>query len=263
VILGAALPLGQAVQAGARSLPVMLTTLLVALAGAAFLGRLLRVSPRTRLLVGVGTGVCGASAIAAVTAVIGAEEASLAYALGTILTFNIAAVLLFPLVGHALGLSQQAFGLWAGTAVNDTSSVVAAAYGYGHAAGAEAVVVKLTRSLAIVPICAGLRWLLSRRAGATAATGGPGAARQAFPMFIAGFLAVSALASLGVIPASWHGGVAAVSQFLTAVALAGIGLTLEAAKVRGAGVRPLLLGGALWVAVALSSIGAQAVTGLL
>ena len=107
-------------------------------------------------LIGVGTAICGASAIAATDAVIGADEADVSYAIATIFTFNVVAVLSFPSLGHLIGLSQHAFGLWAGTAINDTSSVVAASTIYGHAAVSYAVVVKLTRTLAIVPISLGL-----------------------------------------------------------------------------------------------------------
>jgi uncharacterized membrane protein YadS len=94
-----------------------------------------RVRGDTQILIGVGTGICGASAIAATTAVIKAKQEQVAYAIGTIFTFNIAAVLLFPPIGHLLGMSSHSFGLWAGTAINDTSSVVAAAYAYGGDAG--------------------------------------------------------------------------------------------------------------------------------
>lgn len=152
-MLGAGLSLGEVVRVGGESLPVMAGTLTVALGGAWALGRLLGVHREAALLIGVGTGICGASAIAAVTAVTGPAKDRVAYALGTIFTFNIAAVLLFPPLGHLLGLSQEGFGLWSGTAVNDTSSVVAASYAYGATAGAYAVVVKLTRSLMIVPVC--------------------------------------------------------------------------------------------------------------
>ena len=165
VLLGTGLSLSQVVRTGTSSLPVMLGTLAVALLGARVIGRVLRLTGDTTTLIGVGTGICGASAIAAVTAVIGAAEADVAYAIATIFTFNIAAVLLYPALGHLLGLSQHAFGLWAGTAVNDTSSVVAAARSYGSAAANYAVVVKLTRSLMIIPICVALGVRTARRSG--------------------------------------------------------------------------------------------------
>lgn len=156
VLLGAQLSLGQVLRVGAGSLPVMLVTLAVCLAAAYWIGRRLGVVRDLRTLIGVGTGICGASAIAAVTPVIGAAEAEVAYAVSTIFVFNIAAVLTFPALGHLLGLGQHAFGLFAGTAVNDMSSVVAAATTYGGPAADYAVVVKLARTLLIIPVCLGL-----------------------------------------------------------------------------------------------------------
>jgi len=263
VLLGAGLPLSAVFQIGIGSLPVMLGTLAVALAGAWYISRLLGVHPETGLLIGVGTGVCGASAIAAVTAVVGAAQARVAYALGTIFTFNIAAVLLFPPLGHWLGLSQQGFGLWSGTAINDTSSVVAAAYSFGEEAGTHAVVVKLIRSLMIVPICLTLLLWRSRswRTGRQETT----AARtwRAFPLFVVGFLATSAVATVGAIPASWHAALSTTSVFLITVSLSGIGLSLRWSHVRAAGPRPLLLGAILWILVGTASIGLQALTGQL
>lgn len=164
VVLGTGLSLQQVASVGLASLPVMLGTLSVALVGAWLIGHALGVRGDIRTLVGVGTGICGASAIAAVTAVVGAAEADVAYAIGTIFTFNVAAVLLFPTFGHLLGLSQHAFGLWAGTAINDTSSVVAAAYTYGQVAGSYGVVVKLTRTIMIIPISVALSIFAGRRA---------------------------------------------------------------------------------------------------
>ncbi len=156
VILGAQLSLSEAARVGLSSLPVMLATLAVCLGAAVVYGRLLGVVGDLRTLIGVGTGICGASAIAAVTPVIEASSADVAYAVSTIFLFNIAAVLAFPLLGHALGMSQHAFGLFAGTAVNDTSSVVATATTYGSPAASYAVVVKLVRTLMIIPICVAL-----------------------------------------------------------------------------------------------------------
>jgi uncharacterized integral membrane protein (TIGR00698 family) len=171
IVLGTGLSLSQVARVGVASLPVMLGTLAVALTGAWLLGNLLGVRGDIRTLIGVGTGICGASAIAAVTAVIGAAEADVAYAIGTIFTFNVAAVLLFPAFGHLLGLSQHAFGLWAGTAINDTSSVVAASYTYGSVAGAYGIVVKLTRTIMIIPISLALSIFRARRAAAPEARG--------------------------------------------------------------------------------------------
>lgn len=163
VLLGAQLSIAEAARVGLSSLPVMLGTLAVCLGAAWLYGRLLGVPRDLRTLIGVGTGICGGSAIAAVSPVIEAASTDVAYAISTIFLFNIAAVLAFPLLGHALGMSQQSFGLFAGTAVNDTSSVVATATTYGTAATSHAVVVKLVRTLMIIPICLALAALTARR----------------------------------------------------------------------------------------------------
>ena len=107
---------------------------------------------RLKTLIGVGTAICGGSAIAAISPIIEADEMEIAYSISTIFLFNIIAVLIFPPLGHLLGFSDKAFGLWAGTAINDTSSVVAAGYAFSNAAGAYATIVKLTRTTMIIPI---------------------------------------------------------------------------------------------------------------
>jgi uncharacterized membrane protein YadS len=279
VLLGAQLSIAQAARAGASSLPVMLGTLAACLGAAWLYGRLLGVTGGLRTLIGVGTGICGASAIAAASPVIEAASADIAYAVSTIFVFNIAAVLAFPVVGHALGMSQHSFGLFAGTAVNDTSSVVATATTYGSQAANQAVVVKLVRTLMIIPVCAGLAWLTARgqraagaAATAPAASAGRGgrrrgrAARRALrliPWFLIGFLVMAAANSAGLIPAGAHDGVTQVAAFLVAVALSGIGLSTDVAALRRAGAKPLLLGGMLWLTVAATSLALQALTGTL
>lgn len=260
VVLGATLSLHQVAVVGLESLPVMLGTLAVALGGAFVLGRVLGVRGDAQLLIGVGTGICGASAIAAVTAVVNPRREHVAYAIGTIFTCNVAAVLLFPLLGHAWHLSPHSFGLWAGTAVNDTSSVVAAAYSFSALAGPYAVVVKLTRTLTLVPIVIALGIWRTRRAGSGPAAPTRVRLSRIVPLFLFGFLAASAIDTTGVIPAGWQPGITHAGTFLITVALAGIGLSLRWGDIRGAGPRPLLLGGCLWVLVAVTSLGLQALT---
>jgi uncharacterized integral membrane protein (TIGR00698 family) len=262
VVLGTGLSLRQVVHVGGQSLPVMLGTIAVALGGALLLGRLLKVRGDTRTLIGVGTGICGASAIAATTAVIGAAETEVAYAIGTIFTFNIAAVLLFPPIGHLLGMSAHAFGLWSGTAINDTSSVVAAAFAYGGDAGSYSIVVKLTRTLMLIPIVIVLAVLKARKenkGGGFSLRTMPW--RRIVPLFLIGFIAAAALDSIGAIPTSWHPALSTLGTFLITTALAGIGLSMRLADMRRAGPRPLLLGALLWIAVALTSLGIQSATG--
>ncbi len=268
VVLGATLPLQQVARVGLRSLPVMLGTLAIALAGTWVLGRMLGVRGDAQLLIGVGTAICGASAIAATQAVIRAKESQVAYAIGTIFTFNVVAVLLFPQLGHLMGLEPHAFGLWAGTAINDTSSVVAAGYAYGGDAGPYSVVVKLTRALMLVPIVLALALWMARRDASKQhdAGGGPFGGlpwTKLVPLFLVGFVAASALTTVGVVPSEWSPTLTAVGTFLITTALSGIGLSLRPSDVRRAGPRPLLLGTALWVLVGVSSIGLQMLTGTL
>ncbi|WP_250036572.1 YeiH family protein [Paractinoplanes maris] len=259
VLLGAQLSLGQVLSAGAESLPVMVGTLGVCLLLAWLVGRRLGVSRDLRTLIGVGTGICGASAIAATTPAIRAKSDDVAYAISTIFLFNVAAVLVFPPLGHALGLSQQAFGLFAGTAVNDTSSVVAAAGAYGQEAAQYAVVVKLARTLMIIPVVLFLTALTRRREGRPAEAK-PRAALSLVPWFLVAFLAVAAAHTAGLIPAAAQSGLHQVAMVLIAVALAAVGLSTDVAALRRAGGRPLLLGLVLWVAVTVTSLGLQYLT---
>jgi uncharacterized integral membrane protein (TIGR00698 family) len=268
VLMGLGLSLGQVLSTGARSLPVLLGTLVAALAMAWLAGRLLGLRGDTRTLIGVGTAICGASAIAATDAVIGADEADVSYSIATIFTFNIVAVLAYPSLGHVLGLSQHSFGLWAGTAINDVSSVVAASAIYGHAAASYGVIVKLTRTLAIIPICLGLAALRSRRSRRMEdVTGQPAARgfsmRRIVPVFIIAFVAAVAANTAGLVPAGWHHGLSDLSTWMITAALAAIGLSTDVRHIRRAGLRPLALGAVLWITVGLTSLGLQALTGTL
>jgi uncharacterized integral membrane protein (TIGR00698 family) len=265
VLMGLGLSLGQVLSTGARSLPVLVGTLVVALGVAWVAGRLLGIRGDTRTLIGVGTAICGASAIAATDGVIGADEADVSYSIATIFTFNIVAVLLYPTLGHVLGLSQHSFGLWAGTAINDLSSVVAASTIYGHAAASYGVIVKLTRTLAIVPIC--LCLAVMRRRRNKDATEAPAtrrfSVRGIVPVFIVAFIAAVVVNTLGLVPAGWHHGLSDLSTWMITAALAAIGLSTDVRHIRRAGFRPLALGAVLWATVGLTSLGLQAVTGTL
>jgi uncharacterized integral membrane protein (TIGR00698 family) len=265
VLMGLGLSLGQVLSTGARSLPVLVGTLVAVLGMAWLAGQLMGVRGNTRTLIGVGTAICGASAIAAADAVIDADDADVSYAIATIFAFNIVAVLLYPGLGHALGLSQRSFGLWAGTAVNDLSSVVAASTIYGHAAASYGVIVKLTRTLAIIPVCLGLAAI--RGGHGKRGTGASVVRRVTFrsmvPVFIVAFIAAVAANTIGLVPAGWHYGISDLSAWMITAALAAIGLSTDVHQIRRAGFRPLALGAVLWVTVGLTSLGLQALTGAL
>ena len=151
ILLGASLSIGTILNVGKLSLAVMLFTLLTCFGGGYFIGKGLGLNWKLSNLISAGTGICGGSAIAAIAPVIDAEDRDIAYAMSATFIFDMAMIVLFPIMGSAMGLSDMAYGLWAGTAVNDTSSVVAAGYAFSEAAGDFATMVKLTRTLAIIP----------------------------------------------------------------------------------------------------------------
>lgn len=259
VLLGAQLSLAQAWDVGSSALPVMVGTLAVCFTAAALLGRRLGVEPTLRTLLGVGTAICGASAIAAVTPVLKPKPATVAYALSTVFVFNVAAVLTFPWLGHALDMGQHAFGVFAGTAVNDTSSVVAAAVTYGDEATRTAVVVKLTRALMIIPVVLVLAYVVARRRPEAADQPWPSAIRLV-PWFLVGFVALAALNSAFPFSAGLQSACALASGLLITWALAAIGLSTDLGELRRTGWTPLVFGGLLWIAVSASSLGIQALT---
>ena len=177
--------------------------------------------------------------------------------------FDMAMIILFPIMGRAMGMSDQAFGIWAGTAVNDTSSVVATGYAFSEGAGDFATMVKLTRTLAIIPtvvVFALIQLRLKRKEAAAAGAADAGlkanvSIAKIFPWFILGFLAMSAVASLFAMPAEVVSGTKSVSKFLMVCALAAIGLNTSFRSMKKAGVRPMLHGfiiSALVVVVALA-----------
>jgi uncharacterized integral membrane protein (TIGR00698 family) len=258
VLSGLGLSFAAVIRTGLGTLPVTLGTIAIALILAPVVGRLLGLQSTLRTLIGVGTAICGASAIAAVSSVIEPEEAEIALAIATVFFYNIVAVLVFPPIGHALQMTQDQFGLWAGTAINDTSSVVAAGYVYGQQAGAYATIVKLTRATMILPIVAGIVLLRARRRG----TSGKFPWKQIVPWFILWFLVAALASGAGLIPTGWHADIGIVSTFLISMALAAIGLQTELQRLLRAGARPLAFGFILWVAVALSSLALQRLTGL-
>jgi uncharacterized integral membrane protein (TIGR00698 family) len=258
VLLGAHLSLSQIARGGAASLPVMLSTFAIVLLVAYLAGRVLGIDRDLRRLLAIGTAICGGSAIAALSSVIDVDRSDVAYALGTVFLFNVVAVLTFPALGHALALSQSAFGLWAGTAINDTSSVVAAAFAYGAAAGNAAVVVKLTRTLLIVPVVGYYAW---RRVKASHGSERVDL-RGIFPWFIVWFLIAASINSLGWIPLHWQDGIQRAALYAIVVALAGVGLSSDVERMKSAGMRPLALGAILWVTIAVTSLAIARAFGL-
>ncbi len=249
--LGADMNLRAVARAGLHGLAYTALSLSLVLALGWWLARLFKVERDAGLLISVGTAICGGSAIAAVAPVLRAKEQEISVALATVFLLNAAALLLFPPIGHAAGLSQDGFGLWAALAIHDTSSVVGAGLAYGPRALEVATTVKLARALWIVPLTLGIGWLVARRA-----TVAPDAPPLKQPWFIAGFLAMAALVTF--VPAL-HGAGQAVAfgaRRLLVLTLFFIGAGLSREALRSVGLRPLLQGLVLWLLVASLGLGA-------
>lgn len=264
ILLGASLDLGVIVRTGLGSLPLLFVTIGVGLACALVLGRTMDVHWRMRCLIGMGTTICGASAIAALAPVVRAKADEIAYAISVVFFFNMLAVFTFPALGHMMGLTDTGFGVWAGTAINDTSAVVAAGFAYSQDAGTVATIVKLTRTTLIIPLVIGfgllMPWFEPRPAGENGSL--VQRVYQAVPLFIILFLAASLLNTLGLMGQVGLD-VQMVGRWVLVVALAAVGLQGHWRAFTGAGAKPLVLGLIVWMAVALSGLGVQAWTHML
>ena len=258
ILLGLSLDITTILNVGKMSLTVMVFTLLTCFGGGYFIGKALGLNWKLSNLISAGTGICGGSAIAAIAPTIEAEDNDIAYAMSATFLFDMAMIVLFPIMGRAMGMSDEAFGIWAGTAVNDTSSVVATGYAYSEGAGDFATMVKLTRTLAIIPTVVTFAFvnLRLKRREAADSTGLKAnfSITKIFPWFILGFLAMAIVASIFPIPATVVTGTKTLSKFLMVCALAAIGLNTSFASMKKAGVRPMIHGfiiSALVVIVAL------------
>ncbi|WP_274361731.1 YeiH family protein [Paenibacillus thermotolerans] len=264
IAVGCGLSLSTVWETGRESLAVLLSSLLASLLAAFGFGRLLNIPARLQVLIGVGTGICGGSAIAATSPVIEAKEEEIAYAVSTIFLFNVAAVVLFPYLGRQLGLSDTGFGLWAGSAINDTSSVVAAGYLYSPAAGDYATIVKLVRTTFIIPITLFLALYVVRMKRNKPENGGPSdsySLAKVFPWFILWFLCASLLNTLGLFGDRFVALAGTAGKFMIVMALTGIGLSADFRKMLKTGVRPILFGLFVWFAVAAVSLFVQSLNG--
>lgn len=222
-----------------------------------WLGRWLALDSKTSLLVSVGTAICGGSAIAAVSSVIGASEAEIAVSIGTIFLLNAIALYVFPLAGHLLHLSQAQFGLWTGVAIHDISSVVGAGLSYGHDALQTAIAVKLSRTLWIVPLTLAIAFRLSRRQKPTAeGSPKPRNFKIAAPWFIGFFLLASLLSSYVPIVSGWAPHLSEVARRGMILVLFLIGTSLSVRALRAVGWRTVASGLTLWLFVSVGSLAA-------
>lgn len=260
ILLGASLNISIVLEVGKMSLCVMVFTLLTCFGIGHFVGKALKINWKLSNLISAGTGICGGSAIAAIAPVIDADDSDIAYAMSATFLFDMAMIVLFPIMGQAMGLSDMAYGLWAGTAVNDTSSVVAAGYAFSEAAGDFATMVKLTRTLSIIPTVITFALinahLKRKEAGANGeAVKAEFSITKIIPWFILGFLALTVINSFGVIPVAVSSGMKDVSKFLMISALAAIGLNTSFKDMKKSGFAPMLHGfiiSALVVVVAIA-----------
>ena len=262
ILLGLSLNITTILNVGKMSLTVMIFTLLTCFGGGYFIGKALGLNWKLSNLISAGTGICGGSAIAAIAPTIDADDNDVAYAMSATFLFDMAMIVLFPIMGQAIGMTDQAFGIWAGTAVNDTSSVVATGYAFSDGAGDFATMVKLTRTLAIIPTVitfAFVQLRLKRKEALENSQNGSElkanfSIAKIFPWFILGFLAMSIAASVFPIPAAVVSGTKSASKFLMVCALAAIGLNTSFSSMKKAGIRPMIHGfiiSALVVIVAL------------
>ena len=274
ILLGFGLNLAQIAQVGATSLPIIVSTIATSLIVAFILCRALKIPSKISTLIGVGSSICGGSAIAATAPVIDADDEEIAQSISVIFLFNVIAALVFPTLGGMLGLTNEGFGLFAGTAVNDTSSVTAAAAAWdGMHPGANtldaATIVKLTRTLAIIPITLALAFWQVRQAKRAAAAGeGSGQAagtfdlKKIFPFFIIFFVLASVITTVFALPTDITAPIKELSKFFIIMAMAAIGFNTNIVKLVRTGGKPILMGLACWIAIACVSLGMQHALGI-
>lgn len=268
ILLGFGMNLSQILSKGAQSLPTIVATISTSLVAAFVLCRVMNVPSKIATLVGVGSSICGGSAIAATAPVIDADDREIAQAISVIFLFNVIAALVFPTLGGMLGLTNEGFGMFAGTAINDTSSVTAAASAWdsmhpGANVLESATVVKLTRTLAIIPITLVLAcWQmhLARKAGGDAKS--TFSLKRAFPMFVLFFVLASVITTVLQLPASVTAPIKELSKFFIVMAMAAIGFNTDIVELVKKGGKPIALGLCCWIGIACMSLGMQYVLGI-
>ena len=271
ILLGFGLNLSVILETGKQSLPIILATISTSLIIAYVLHRIMHVPGKISTLVGVGSSICGGSAIAATAPVIDADDEEVAQAISVIFFFNMLAALFFPALGALLGFSTtsgEAFGIFAGTAVNDTSSVTAAAstwdslYQLGTQTLDKAVTVKLTRTLAIIPITLVLAFVRTRKAGSE---GKKVEFKKIFPMFILYFVLASVITTIATsagVSADVFTPLKTLSKFFIVLAMSAVGLNTNIIKLIKTGGKPLALGFCCWIGITIASLSMQHVLGI-
>ena len=266
VFLGFGLNLSVVLQTGRQSLPIIICTISTALIIAFILHKLMKIPGNISTLVGVGSSICGGSAIAATAPVINADDDEVAQAISVIFFFNVLAALLFPIFGKMIEfdtLSGEAFGIFSGTAINDTSSVTAAAstwdsmWNLGTQTLDKAVTVKLTRTLAIIPITLVLAIINAKRSNDNQSGFN---LKKSFPIFIIYFIVASIITTIALnagVPSHSFAPLKDFSKFCIIMAMAAIGLNSNLIKLVKSGGKPIILGGICWIGITAVSLMMQ------
>lgn len=277
IILGFSLNLGTIFAVGSKSLPVIISTISTSLIVAFLMMKVLKMDGKVSCLIGVGSSICGGSAIAATAPVIDADDNEVAQSISVIFLFNVLAALIFPTFGHAIGFGSEGFAIFAGTAVNDTSSVTACASTAENIYATEgilsaAVTVKLTRTLAIIPITLVLALYRTYRAKKEGGEGGNYSLKSIFPFFILYFIAAAVITTIvGALPesafstfylGSFVKAMKWLAKFFIAMAMCAIGLNTNLVTLVKKGGKPIIMGFTCWVAITVVSILVQLATGI-
>lgn len=272
VLLGFGMDLNVVLETGKQSLPIIVCTITISLVVAFLLNKVVKMPSKVATLIGVGSSICGGSAIAATAPVIDADEEEVAQSISVIFLFNVLAALLFPSFGQLIGFdttSGEAFGIFAGTAVNDMSSVTATAstwdgmFNLGTATLDKAVTVKMTRTLAIIPITLVLALIRTKKEKNSGA--GQVNLKKIFPFFILFFIAASVITTIAVsrgVSAEVFDPLKTLSKFMIVMAMSAIGMNTNIVKLVKSGAKPILLGFCCWVSITGVSLLLQHVMGL-
>ena len=257
VLLGASLSIRTIMSVGKMTFFVMIFTFAMCFGVGYFIRKLFGLNWKLSNLISAGTGICGGSAVAAIAAVIVADDKDIAFAMSSTFLFDMVMIALYPLMGKALGMTDIAYGIWAGTSVNDTASVVASGYAFSEAAGDFATMVKLTRTIAIIPTVLVFAFIGMRikQKELKAADGGKKVnIIKIIPWFIGGFLLLAILNSAGCIPTATSGILKNTSKFLMVTALAAIGLNTSLLDFKKAGLKPMFYGITIDTLVTLTAL---------
>ena len=257
ILLGASLSINTIMSVGRMTFFVMIFTFAMCFGAGYIIRKLFGLNWKLSNLISAGTGICGGSAIAAIAPVIDADDKDIAFAMSSTFLFDMIMIALYPLMGKALGLSDIAYGIWAGTSVNDTASVVASGYAFSEIAGDFATMVKLTRTIAIIPtvlVFAYISTYIKQKELKASSNGQKVNLAKIIPWFIGGFLLLAILNSVGCIPVAVSGIIKGTSKFLMVTALAAIGLGTSITDFKKAGLKPMFYGITIDTLVTLTAL---------